>query len=143
MTHDNSLVISYTTELRSHVYEGDEKVKKIGAEITADEGLLMIYGDEQRAELEKYFMEMRGEIDDAGYFYKRENQEKIILDKDLTKGTVLYKDGFTYRMVLTDYEDPNDMMSYWVLQISEGPCMITAADSVDWTDISGTIYLNQ
>lgn len=140
---DNSLHISYTTEIRIHKYEGDQTTKKIGEEISIEE-ILSDYDDEQARESSRLTMEDQGLIDENGFYCYRTGYDKTITDKDLTKGTLLGIEGFGFKKVETEIPDSDGVTHYYqVMQISEGPYNIGNIDSIDWKEVSGTIYLNQ
>ncbi len=133
---ENVLTLSYVWVTGTYRITGDAAAKEYGEKVTDAEWNYAKYEPDVAKILLESDQEM-GKIDSDGYYYSPVHTDLTIADKDLTSGTMIYWETFSYRNVT----NPQTRTGYDI--ISEGPLFITKLESLEWTNVTGKLYLHQ
>ncbi len=128
------IAFSYTSTICRT--SGDGTIKEYGDKVTADERFDALGIDEGKRQSWLNSRREAGDITDEGYMVKSYERSLSISGEELITGTVLYTEGFIYRLVMS----PRHIGER---QISEGPCFIGKVDITGEINVSGVLYLHQ
>ncbi len=135
----NRLELSYITSTFLYKINGDGTKKEYGDRATAEEYCELFDDPEISQQDLLEMLEEQGRITDDGYYVNPNSIDKedsiSLIDHELCDGQILYIEKFFY---IKKSEGAASMDL-----VSEGPRLISITDPVEYSSVSGTLYLHQ